>query len=419
MLKTTGAVGALGLSAGCLSGLTGGDGEDSGSLEVLHGWADGDGSAAFKAMLEGFKEAHSDVDINAKSIGGSGNTSLDQRVNTRLGNDSPPGSWADWPGKNLLQFTSEDLLGDIEEDVWGKNDMKNAYLQGPKDAAKPDGKFVAVPINIHRMNNLFYNKSVVEEAGVDPSSISDAASLTDALKKVDENTDAVGMAQGGKKPWPTLQLWATVLLAQQGPSGYDKFAKGNMGQEPIAKAFETLVSYSDYYTDDVGTIGFQEAAGKVVNGKAAFIHQGDWVAGTFASQDFAYGDDWDYVPFPGTDGHYALNMDSFVFPSGSAAPEAAKKWLAYCGTKDAQIRFNKEKGSIPPRSDVSPDEFPEFQAKQMKDFKNSEAQPPSVAHGLAVSKEVLSNLKGAINNDFSEYSESSASAVAKSFTQAF
>ncbi|WP_435333339.1 ABC transporter substrate-binding protein [Haloarchaeobius sp. TZWWS8] len=408
----------MSLSAGCLSGFTGGSG-DSGTLEVLHGWSGGDGQAAFDAMLEGFKEAHGDVDIDAQAIGGSGNTTLDQRVNTRLGNDNPPGSWADWPGKNLLQFTDEDLLGSIGEDVWGKNDMKNAYLEGPKQAAKPDGEFVAVPINIHRMNNLFYNKSVVEKAGVDPSSITDASSLVDALQKVDENTDAVGMAQGGKKPWPTLQLWATVLLAQQGPEGYKKFTEGKLGQEPIAKAFKTIVDYSEYYSSDVSTIGFKEAANMVIDGEAAFIHQGDWVAGLFAGSDFKYGDDWDYVPFPGTKGHYALNMDSFVYPKGSAAPEAAKTWLTYCGTKDAQIRFNKEKGSIPPRSDVSPDEFPEFQATQMKDFKNSKSQPASVAHGLAVRPEVLSKLKTAISNNFSEYSDDAATATAKAFTNAF
>jgi glucose/mannose transport system substrate-binding protein len=428
-MKTTGLAGAAGLAsfAGCLGGGDGGDGsgksgDGNNQLVLLHGWSGGDGSAAIQNMFDGFKKEYSDVDAELRAIGGGGNTTLNSVLNKRLKNQNPPGSWADWPGKNLLQFQAggdNNILGDIGDSVWSKNNMKEAYAEGPKNAGKPNGTFICVPTNIHRMNNVFYNKKVIKQAGVDPSSISTPEDLTAAMKKVEKNTDAIGMAQSTKSPWTTNQLWASVFLGQQGWDGYQKFMDGSIGKEPIAKAFKTLATYSKYFSDDANTIGFKEANKKVMNGKAAFIQQGDWVAGMYAGDDsFEYKKDWDYIAFPGTKNYYALNMDSWVFPKNSPAPEAAKKWLTYAGTKDAQVRFNTKKGSIPPRTDVSMKKFPEFQSDQFTDFKNSKAQPPSVAHGLAVKPETQAKLETAVSQNFSSYSDKGADAVAKQWKDA-
>ena len=88
-------------------------------------------------------------------------------------------------------------------------------------------------------------------------------------------------------------------------------------------------------------------------------------------------------------------MDSFPFPTNNPTPDATTKFLRYVGTVDAQERFNPKKGSIPPRTDVPDDRFGPFLTRQKKDFKESDAQPPSITHGLAVAPETLSNLKGA------------------------
>ncbi|RBI61841.1 carbohydrate ABC transporter substrate-binding protein [halophilic archaeon] len=422
-LKSTAVAGAAGMAglSGCLSGMGGGGdgGGDGEKLEILHGWSGGDGKAAFNALHSGFEEKHPDAKTKVQPVGGGGNTDLNTLISKRLGNDNPPGSWADWPGKNLLQFTSEGILGDIGTDVWGKNGMKDAYLDGPKKAAKPDGKFVAVPLNIHRMNNLFYNKKVVKKAGVDPSSIESPKDLTAALKKVDENTNAVGMAQSTKGPWTTLQLWASVFLAEAGWDSYQQFMKGKGKQSEIESAFKTLADYSKYFSNDASTIGWKEANKMVIDGKAAFIHQGDWAAGMYSGQDFTFEEDWGHVPFPGTDGYYAMNMDSFVFPKDGPAPETAKKFLRYCGTKEGQVKFNTKKGSIPPRDDVSTEKFGKFQTAQIEEFRSSKAQPPSIAHGLGVKPDVLTNLNTALKQKFSSYSDENASKVAKAFTNAF
>jgi glucose/mannose transport system substrate-binding protein len=446
-LTAAGVTGAAGMTAlsGCLGGgdsgsddstssgdggdsdSSGDDGDDSDSsssmnpLEVQHAWGGGDGKAAFSALIEGFKEEYPDVTFDVQPVSGGANKNLNSVIKKRARNQNLPGTWQDWPGANLLQFTEANLLGDIEEDVWSQNDMKDAYLEGPKRAARPDGTYVTVPINIHRLNNLFYNKSLIEESSIDVESLSSPDDLIDAMSAVGDNTEAVGMAQSTKAPWTSLQLWAAVFMGNHGASAYMDFLNGDANRDDIKNAFETVANYADYFNSDAATISWTEGNSKVMNGDAAFIHQGDWAAGAYrGNDDFNYDDDWGHIPFPGTSGMYALNMDSFPYGTnggdGNPSPEATKKFLTYCGTKDAQIRFNKNKGSIPPRSDVSSDEFGPFLSKQMDDFSNSDAQPPSVTHGLGVKPGVLSDLKSVVS-DFTANLDPDA--AADGFVQVF
>jgi len=379
--------------AGCIGG------EDLNELEVAHWWSEGDGNAAINALIEGFQEEHPDVPLNENLVAGGAGQALRDNIRTRIQNGNPPSTFQTWPGKELEPFVEADLLNDIESDVWDNNDMKNAYLDGPENAAQIDGTYVTVPINIHRLNNLFYNVQVVESAGVDPTSLSSPEDLLDAMATIDEETDAAPMANQTQAPWSTLQLWAQVLLGQAGMDTYMSFTEGNVdaNEDAIRSALQTVADYSEYFTADAGSISWTEGNQYVINGQAAFIHQGDWAAGAYRGTDgFEFEANWNQVPFPGTEGLYALNMDSFPFPINNPSPESTTTFLEYCGTVDAQERFNPLKGSIPPRTDVPDEEFGPFLTRQKADFANSGGQPPSLTHGLAVGPDVLSSLKEAM-----------------------
>ena len=380
-----------------------GDYED---IEVQHWWTGGDGNDAVTALFEGFREEYPEIELEENPVSGGAGENLQTVIKKRVLNDNPPSSWQAWPGKNLQPYVEADKLADIGDSVWSENDMKDAYLEGPKDAARPGGDFVTVPINIHRLNNLFYNVEVVEEAGVDPSSIETPSDVVDAMKTVEENTDAVGMAHQTKSAWSTGQLWAQVLLGEHGVETYTAFTEGNVAEneEAVKDALSIVTEYSEYFNGDAGSVSWTEANQKIINGEAAFFHQGDWAAGMYRGQDgFEFEDDWYQVAFPGTEGVYALNMDSFPFPKNNPSPEATEKFLRYCGSVDAQERFNPKKGSIPPRTDVPDDEFGPFLGRQMDDFANSDDQVPSIQHGLAIAPDPLSNFGDAMSNFVSNW----------------
>lgn len=410
VLKGAGVAGIAGL-AGCSGGGGGGgsDGTDTSGdgesgtepIELLHAWSSGDGNAAIAALIEGFQEAHPDIEFAEEPVNGAARGNLDQVVSNRLQANDPPSTFQTWPGKTLEKFG--DAYADIEGDVWN-DDLKNNYLPGPRRQAQLDGTFVTVPLNIHRINNLFYNTAVLDEAGVDPTTLSSPADVVEACETIATETDAVPFAQQTSGAWSTVQLWETIFLAEAGIDGYQAFIEGNGDKAQVQAALENVVALRDYYPDDSSSIGFTEANKMVMEGNAAFIHQGDWAAGAYSgTDDFNYGDDWGQVTYPGTSGSYLLNMDSFPYFDNNPSPEATKTFLSYCGSAEGQVLFNREKGSIPPRKDADVSSLNTFQQDQFEDFNNADNQPPSIQHGLAVSPGVSTNIGSAFSGFLESY----------------
>ncbi|SFR58111.1 ABC transporter substrate-binding protein [Halogeometricum limi] len=389
------------------------------ALELVHWWTAGGEQDALNALLEGFREEYPDVEITNNPAPGGAGSALDTVVKNRVLNQNPPSTFQIWPGKALTQYVEGNVLNDIGDSVWSQ-EMRDAYRQGVQDLAQPAGNYVAVPLNIHRLNNLFYNTSVVESAGVDPSSISDPGALLEAMKTVDSETDAVPMAHQVQAPWSSVQLWETIFLGYNGADAYQSaIVEGNVAdhEDAVRQSLQTLKDYHEYFNDDAGSVSWDQANSKVVNGNAAFIHQGDWAAGQYkAASGFEYESDWNMVPFPGTESMYSVVTDSFVFPKNNPSPEATRKFLSYCGTVDAQERFNPVKGSIPPRTDVPTDPFGPFLQSQIEDFKNSETQPPTIAHGTAVTPDVHGNVDEAFASFNEQWNVDSAyQALANAF----
>jgi glucose/mannose transport system substrate-binding protein len=241
---------------------------------------------------------------------------------------------------------------------------------------------------------------------VDPNSISDAAGLRDALRKVDDNTDAVGMAQSTTEGWTVLQLFESILLAEGGIEAYNKFSDGNVSavESSVKSSLKRVKEYRQSFPGDANSIAWPEAASMLPSGDAAFYQSGDWAAGVLLdSKEFNFGEDWDWIPFPGTSDSFIVVMDVFEMPADNPSPEATKKFLRFCGSKKGQATLNAIKGSIPPRTDVPTDQFSGYQKDQIKSIKNTKNQPGSMTHGAAVAPEALTNLKKAIGDFTSNY----------------
>nr|WP_277555772.1 ABC transporter substrate-binding protein [Halobaculum sp. YSMS11] len=384
--------------AGCTGG--GGGGGGDAPVEVLHGWTGGDGQRAAEALEEAFNEAHSDVELDMNPIGGGGNQNLDAVVANRLQNDNPPSSFANWPGPNLARY--EGVLGDIS-DLWEETGFTDSHIDEAVELHQYNGAFRAVPLGSHRLNCLFYNTAVVEEAGVDPSSLTSAQDLLDALETVASETDKIPMTHGGSGTWTKTQLFGVMLLSTAGYDGYMNFVNGDPAREDVQGAFEALATvFENYINEDSASIGLTESNQNIINGNAAFIHQGNWAAGAYRNaEDFNYNEDWGFKTFPGTEGMYTLHFDSFLYPSNNPSPENTRTWLEFVGGEDAQVAFNQFKGSIPTRTDVDMSEFGPYLQETAMDFEEADQRPPNIQHGLGISAETRSTLNDVISSEFS------------------
>jgi len=404
VLKTSGVAVAVGL-AGCTGGGDdGGDGGDDGGsegdseVEVVHWWTAGGEEDAIEALIEGFEEEYSDFSINNNPAPGGAGSALSTEIQDRVLQDDAPSTFQIWPGGALETYTDSDVLADISDSVW-TSEMEDAYKEGVRDLSRDaDGNYVAVPLNIHRLNNLFYNVDVVDEAGVDPTTLDSPSALLDAMETIDAETDAAPMAQSTKGAWTTLQLWEDILVGEAGVDTYESVLENGVAEheDAVRSALQTIVDYEEYFNDDSGSVAWDQANNDIISGDAAFMHQGDWAAGQYeSSEDFEFEEQWDHVPFPGTEGVYHIVTDSFVKPEPNPSPDATDAWLSYVGSVDGQERFNPIKGSIPARTDVPDDEFGAFLTRQREDFDASDSQPATIAHGTGVSPGVKSDVEEA------------------------
>ncbi|HZD43070.1 MAG TPA: extracellular solute-binding protein, partial [Methanomicrobiales archaeon] len=215
-------------------------------------------------------------------------------------------------------------------------------------------------------------------------------------------------------PWSTLTVFEVILLSMHGKSGYDAYVNGKISKKKLQSVLKALKESKQYWPSDTSTISWTEANQKVMTGKAGFIVQGIWAAGAYhGNKKFNYEKDWGYVPFPGTEKYFDLNEDSFVYPKPNPSPKKTKEFLRYCGSKDGQARFSKNKGAIPCRSDVDMSSFPKFQQDTNKDFGKTTAIG-SLTSGLQTSTQQLSQISTAMGNFVGNWNvDSSASAMLK------
>ena len=272
-----------------LAGCTGGDDDENGgesdgdAVELMHAWTGGDGAKAIEELENSFAEEHPDVERDFRAIGGEGNVELDATVASRLRDGNPPSVFAGWPGNNLVQY--EDVLGDIEAEVWEEGNLKEAHVDEVVEfCQRPSGGMAAVPIGSHRMNDLFYSVGVLDEAGVDPDSIDSFDAFLDALDTIETETDAQPYVNG-LASWINLQLFAVTMQGTQGFDAYMNFIEGNGDRAAVQETFENIEELlTNYLNPDVEVIA-EINTRESFESFAQVLNTGHGVVGTTHAED--------------------------------------------------------------------------------------------------------------------------------------
>jgi len=361
------------------------------TLELLHKWYPGDGKAAMQALAQRFNESHAGVQVDERTC-----DNLGLEIKSRILQEDPPELWFEWPGKNLVPYLEAGVVRDLEP-IWAESDMGEYYPDEVLEIATPDGEYYPIPTNMHRVNNLFYNVELAEQAGVDPTRIDDPRELVEVLAQIDGEVGVPGMVQPMQNPWTVLQLWANVLLGLTDQSVYEGVTEGDTRRHSgaIEEALSVVDEMATLAQEDALFTSFTDANEQFVDGDSVFFHNGDWAAELYTPEnDFVYERDWGHVPFPGTEGLYTVNLDA-VMATEKGDLEDLRVFLEFAGSVEGQTVFNKPKGSIPPRTDADLSAFPPLMQEQYRDFQNSRGKPGTITHGLAVDPSELMDLSAA------------------------
>ena len=185
----------------------------AGEVEVLHYWTSGGEAksvAELKAMMA--DRGHTWRDFTVTGGGGQNAMAvLKQRV---LAGNAPAAAnikgpaIQEWAELNVL--TNLDAMASFEK--WDE-----VLPKVVADQMKYKGRYVAVPVNVHRVNWLWSNAAVLKKAGVTalPKTYDEFFAAADKIKAA----GFVAVAHGGQD-WQDFTVFESVVLGVAGPAFY-------------------------------------------------------------------------------------------------------------------------------------------------------------------------------------------------------
>ncbi|WP_339939050.1 ABC transporter substrate-binding protein [Undibacterium luofuense] len=354
-------------------------------VEVLHYWTSG-GEAKSAAELKKLMEAKG-VSWKDFAVAGGGGENAMTALKARVIAGSAPTA-AQIKGPSIQEWGKEGVLANI--DAAAKDGKWDASL--PKvvsDVMKYKGHYVAVPVNVHRVNWLWVNPEVLKKAGATaPTNFDEFFVAADKIKKA----GLIAIAHGGQ-PWQDATVFESVVLGTGGAAFYQKalvqLDSASLNSPTMIKAFDTLAKIKTYIDKDAAGRDWNLATAMVINGKAGMQFMGDWAKGEFSAAGKQPGKDYLCLPAPGTEKAFTFNIDSLaMFNVKGADQQKAQLTLANAVmSPEFQEVFNLNKGSIPARAGVSRAKFDSCALKSMDDMdatSKSGGLVPSMAHGMAI-----------------------------------
>lgn len=322
--------------------------------EVLHFWVSGGESKAIKVIAEAYRARGGEWIDNAVAGGDASRATAISRIQ---GGDAPTAMM--WNiGTAIEDLATQGMLNNVDA-VADKEGWRSVLPPVVLQRMTVDGHIVAVPVNIHGENWLFWNNDVLAKAGVQPPKTWD--DFFAAAEKI-KAAGFIPLAQGGE-PWQEVMAFRAVVASEAGPDIYrkvfierDRAALASPAMKKAAEIFLKLKGLTD-----PGSPGrsWNDATSMVITGKAAFQIMGDWAKGEFSAAGQNAGKEFGCSLPPGGSKGYIIAVDVFSFPK-TDKPEAIKaQELLASVLMDRQVQtdFNRVKGSVPVRLDIPAADF--------------------------------------------------------------
>ncbi len=380
---------SLAFTAGC-SGSGSGDDANSveDSLEIFSWWTNPGESEALTALLDVYRQQNSGVDVT--NAAATDPTNARQTLQTRLESGDPPDSFQAISGVDVMSWVSQGKMVPITE-LSDKNGWADIFPPVVTDILTQNGDLYAVPVDIERDNNLYYNSALMQAHNVaPPQTLADFYAACSTFQS--DKLTPVAMPAAG---WVlALVAFETLMPTVNGGDYYLDFFNGDAdpnGPEltTLFQEFAKVVACSNVAT---ASDSWGDAGDAVVNGNAAMIVMGDWMKGYFEGGQDAAGNarpvwtanqDFGVVPGLGSTGYYTFNSAVFGLPLGAQHPNAGKAFLTVAGSAAGQQAFNPLKGSVPARTDADLSLFDDMTRGSAMDFQAASVGTHKLLPGYA------------------------------------
>jgi hypothetical protein len=231
------------------------------------------------------------------------------------------------------------------------------------DTLECNGETYALPVGIHRINTLLYNKAMFRDAGyaVDdspglplPRTLDElkaaAVALDPQLPEPTIGSDLVPsvFAVAGREAW-TLSLFVIenvmLSLADNAAHYQDYWLGDNCDEGLLERTLHEVTELAQWFGNT--NLSASEALDRVTSGQAAMMVMGDWAAAEPDPEDVGT------IPFPGTERYFVFTADVFALPDiPSADPWKGLAWLRAVTGATAQREFSAAKSALAARTEL-------------------------------------------------------------------
>lgn len=299
-----------------------GGGADSGKSVVEFMTMQASGTPQLKA-IEGltakFEEANPDVSV--KLLPGTNNNENDIKV--RLAGHNAPDIWA-------THGWSRDRYGNFLEPLQNRSWANRLKSIGDDVFKDKEGNFYALPVDI-QVSGIMYNKTVLDQVGVDPASLTTWDSFTQACEKVRE-AGITPIISSPKDLGPDGDLADYILPGLYAKDDLDNLSKGEFDVDVYRQYTEMIKDWVDagYFNVDYTSASIDDISREMASNRVAFGFRANGNAQLMESfnPDVKLG----MIPVPSKTGerYFSIGEDvAFGVSRDSKNKEAALRYLVF------------------------------------------------------------------------------------------
>ena len=315
----------------------------AGQLVIASWWTAGGEAEGLTGLFDIYASKYPDVEIVNATVAGGAGFVFRPVLKTRLIAGDPPDTFQLHAGLEVEGYDPETYLEPLD-DIYASEGLEEAFPADLLTLLKYKGHYWGVPVNIHRSNILWYDKSIFADAGLTPPETwDDFFAVCEALKA----KGIVPFVMGTSGGWEAPHAFEDVLAGTCGAETYKGLWAGTVPwtDSCVTQALETFKKILTYVNTDHPALSWDGAGHYLIDNKGAMMFMGDWTNGWFQAEGYT---DYGWAPPPGTKGIFVALSDSFALPKKAPNRDNAIAWVKVCGSKEGQEAFNPRRAPSAP-----------------------------------------------------------------------
>lgn len=323
---------------------------DKKNITMWGGWG-GDQVAQLDKQLASYNSSQENITVKYAV-----QTSMEEKLLTAIAGGQVPDIVL-WDRFNTGVYADKGALAPLDDLIKRDSVDMTQFYEPAVEELKVGEVTYGIPLTVD-CRILFYNKTLLDEAGVDPASIKDWDSLRDAAIKLTKRDSGGKLTQSGfsVKDVGLFSMW----LKQAGGKIIDDTVDPAVSAFNNEKGLEVLEYWNTLQNEDkVYEVGFEDAFGgdAFKAGKLALSYNGPWSIQGYKDAGLDFGV---IEPPAGKNGDKFTGMGGFglIIPNKAKSVDEAWDFIKWWTTKPENgVEFAKISANLPANKVAAEDAY--------------------------------------------------------------